>query len=352
MYRVDAKRKMREVYDDCSQSTALYNYLVRIRIGATSPTFQKENSAVMIDFIDTQERFITRVSISPSWLKSDVYNLQQDRIRLRTLKFILNRATPIPQVGAIRICHDSYYPVGSYIFVHSVDVRDVRDTITTSITVLKRIYILPPNANESDQVFKAKYTYQLATDDDAWIGGFSPFLTIPEYISFLFLYSNLVMLFSMFYPDYFKIKDWKNSILNGTVAFAISAMTTSITIAFYRLVIKHHFSLNRGLGKWRVFKVIYLSVANVAAAFCGITAALLQSRFGDTNLTYWSLANIFATVVLLFVLVPIYVLLKYVQKKTDHSTGNMLLGRPETTFDERTHLKKKLEEKVAVKPSS
>lgn len=323
IFKTDDKKRIREIFDDCSPSTASYKYVIRIRIGATSSNFQKDNSAIMLDLIDTKERFITRVSISPSWLKSDIFVKQTEKIRLRTVQFLINRGSLMPQIGAIRVCHDSFYPVGAWIFVHSIEFVDIRESVTSHIEVLKRINILPPTAKETDQVFKVSPGRSKATDEDAFMGGYGPYLSINERCAFLFLYINCALLFSIFYPIYLKLYEWEEALMNGITACLISCTIAGMSMLFYRFVVKRNYSLNRGHGLWKGVKVVYITSSIITSIIAGIAASFIQSLYGG-DVSYWSLANFFALLGMTVLTFPGYILYTILRSKQRTSSLSVL----------------------------
>uniref|UniRef100_T1JQ85 Uncharacterized protein n=1 Tax=Tetranychus urticae TaxID=32264 RepID=T1JQ85_TETUR len=324
IYYIDERNKLRQVFDDCSPSTSQFKYLVRLRVGLSSSNFQKETTAIMMDILDVKNRFITRISVSPSWLKSDVYNKQLDeKPRLVTLKFVLNRFTTMPAIGGVRLCHDSYFPVGGYIFIHSIDIRNFRENTVTVIPVLKRIFVLPPDAEEFDQVFKARSPGSAFKDSDVYIGGYSPFISFPEYLIFFFFYANVGLFTVMFKPTYLRITDLYQAATNGAFGFMTAFSITICIVVFYRYIIKTCYSRYRAMGPWAVVRIIFLTSIFLIAMIVGFTSSVIQSRYSSRALSYWSLAAVISDVLLAAVMIPAIAVRLLIKVKFSRSMGKL-----------------------------
>ncbi|XP_053203952.1 uncharacterized protein LOC128388565 isoform X2 [Panonychus citri] len=281
----------------------------------------------MVDLLDARQCFITRLSVSPSWLKADVYSRQSEKPRLRSLRFILNRANQLPTIGSIRLAHDSYFPVGGYIFLHSLEIRNIIENTLTQIPVFKRIYVLPPDANELDQVFHAHHHFADKKKDEI-TSGYAPHLTFSETLLFIFFYSNTTLFTTIFSPSYMEISSLTEAAYNGLIGIIPSSTFTAMFLILYRFIVKNSYAKSKAIGSWSVVRIIFLTTLTANGLIIGLTSSYIQSRQTPHTLTYWSLSILIANFSLGALILPLIVIRFIIDSLIVYRSSQKLASTP------------------------
>lgn len=96
-----------QFFDNCTLTTSYFKYMINIKYTKLLNGYQINNGTIMIDFLDTKDRFVTRVTILPSWIVEKQQNSSKDLVKI--IKFKFNRRFELPEIGAIRFITLLFY---------------------------------------------------------------------------------------------------------------------------------------------------------------------------------------------------------------------------------------------------
>ena len=281
--------KVKQVFDDCTSVTSLFRYLVKLRIGSASSYYQRKKASIMIDFMSSQKTFLTRIAVSPFWFPKEIS--EEHQTSSQVVKILIHRSHPIPQVGFIRINHDSHYPLGGVIYVYSVTFRDLGQNLITFVPIFAKIKPNLPDDSPDAQVFKAKEAKFCSPDHETYLGQVSPYISKSEHLLFLFAFCNLSLLFASITPNLFMLID-KTPIFNGLVSFVLTFLVIFIFILIFRLIIKRKYSLHHGCKPWSWIRLIFIYSIFINSCIIGLITVFLEADFDSNHIFLWLVSNL------------------------------------------------------------
>lgn len=92
--------QVQELFDGCTYATAYHKYLIKLKTGSATERFKVDSTSVMLDFLDTNQKFITRIPVTPEWLNTKSFPFPTELYPdMKMLKFIMYRVNIMPQVS-------------------------------------------------------------------------------------------------------------------------------------------------------------------------------------------------------------------------------------------------------------
>ncbi|RWS17240.1 Matrix metalloproteinase-16-like protein [Dinothrombium tinctorium] len=299
--------KIDEIYDGCIASTAYYKYLIKLKFGYHSKWFKSNKAFVMMDLMDSRKLFITRIAIPPEWMATQRCTYIRTKFfkHVKVVMLHVNRFSPLPEIGFIRIAHDSFIPIGQVLQVLVVEIKDLMANTLTSIPIFADIEALGPDRDAKEQVFQALPPISVKqSEEDLNLEGITPFINFAEHSLFFFFYINLNSFFTLFIPNALEFRSAIDVIVNAVCSSFLTFLASLAILLCYRKFVKHYYALNRGIGAWNVIRWIFLIALFSIAAIFGFTSALVLTAAKKTFIKHWIIANALVFVLIVFIYVP------------------------------------------------
>ncbi|KAI1304272.1 hypothetical protein HDE_01889 [Halotydeus destructor] len=153
------------IHDGCTSSTAIFFYMVKVRVGKLPKDFYgltKKKTAITMDLNDADNCFISRLSIPVETNPEKIHIMTKES---RVIKFKVARMFAFPEIASIRFDHDCFR---EDIVIYGVEIKDLKDDSKTwKCKVNAKIRALGPVNDFADQVFKVKRRRQYGDTDDS-----------------------------------------------------------------------------------------------------------------------------------------------------------------------------------------
>lgn len=272
--------KVTKVYDNCTKSNALHTYLVELRTGDASVTYNKRKTTLIIDMFDENQSTLARIAIPGSVIfgrrESPVRPIDDDKYsELRVTKFWLYRATRLKKVVTIRITH-TCMEAEAKLMVYGLQIRSSeKDRPKLFFPVMNYISAYGAAGRPN-----ASFDYEVTGSISNMGGNHSDASSVSEKLSWVdytlmfLLYTSLVY-FSSSFPSFSPKADFieadydaTKASLTGLEVGAICFVPVLAIGLLFRYIIKHYYSLAIGIGPWAV--VYYSSCIIVVCISLGL----------------------------------------------------------------------------------
>lgn len=113
---------LEQYYDQCNESTAYHNYLIKLCFGSPRNGYNLTRHTVQVDVLNSRNRHLARFIVNPHIILEKSRPIYQDH-ESRMVSFQLNRSIPLSDIGSVRLSHDCY---GGQLYVNTLEIQDLK----------------------------------------------------------------------------------------------------------------------------------------------------------------------------------------------------------------------------------
>lgn len=311
-----------ETLDGCTRATAYHSYMIGVKFLPPSTKFRLEKVTISVDLIDKFHIFVTRLALSPEWLVQNSSKLKKKK-HFKMVKFIVHRQHVIPELGWVRLSHDSYND--NYIFIDSVSVRDLTGggEKNAYFKISQDIFALPPHHSEDENVYPVAEGRRIPPEEELAGEGISTRLSYIELVLFAFLHFNTTAFFTLLLPKGPNKIYMTEAIQGALFTFLISTISTSFIMIIFIWLIKSKYAATHGFGSWAAIRFLYLFLIFIVGLIGGGLAATMAGfKLTTTEIVgyqFWAIAlsiAVLMSILFWIVIASVFILAK---KLTDPS---------------------------------
>lgn len=263
-----------KVYDNCTKNNAHHTYLLEIRTGDTSATYNRRRTTLVIDMFDENQVTLARVAIPGTVIfgrkDAPIRAYDDDKyFELRVTRFWLYRSTRLKKVATIRLTH-TCLETDAKIMVYGVELRSSeRERPKLFFPVMNYISaygaVGKPNACFDYEITGAISNMGGHQSDTSTV---SEQLTWVDYTILTFLYSSLVFYSSTYDIIADSFTESTVAMYKGFIVGSTCFLAVLLIGLLFRYIVKYYYSMMIGIGEWAIF--YYLNCAAILVTSLGL----------------------------------------------------------------------------------
>ena len=273
-----------KVYQNCSPTSAKYQYIVRFIYGDIQPTFQTSKSTITMDVLNKEHKSLVLIQLQPKQMENSVvYNSVNN---LKVCRLLLYRTDPLVGITSIVVNHNG----NGFIKVSTAEIQDYTSKEANIAYIGNQINALDAKKASVTQKFPAATTEVRPIEAEL-----KPSLSLSaiEFFVLFFVAINLMLFMTLqLIPCKEEIicSDYREGLLSsifaGLAASIVAAIVFTIEAFLLRNIIKKLLFANQGKGVFVYIRYVFLAFMVLEGVGLGIESALKganHSKFPETN---------------------------------------------------------------------